>query len=636
MKSTVDTFDKMYFEPGEGEQSPLSDEEYDAVKKLSGASHVGFTDSRGRVTHDRPMLSLAKAHTVGDMNKFMNTVHNASLYAQVKLDGLAISLIYDGGVLVRAVTRGDGVRGEDMTSNVAKVDDIPKTLPADKRVEVRGEIYMHKSRLADLNKVSDKEFKNTRNAAVGILRSASDAYAGYLSFAAYECDISEGYTVNSQLYSMEIAERHGIPTVPMAQMCTGYPSVIAFYDQVSAERHELDYDIDGVVYKVNNTEIRDSLGSSSSSPNWAIAYKFEPEKLATTIESVTWQVGASGALTPVAKVTPTNINGVTITNVTLHNQLEIARKGIRLGSTVILERAGDVIPHIDKVLPGDQTTTSIVSPTSCPSCGWPVQNSNDLTIVRCTRGFKCEEQLIGLMKKFASRDAMDINGLGEGQIRTLLKAGMIDSIIDILDIPVNKDLQYSIEALPGFGDKSVAKLVYAINDAMFTTMPRVMYSLGIRHLGRSLSKDLSLMVTTIKDLRNLSIETLMGIDGVGVLTATSIIADIKSPYTQLLLQSLDDVVVFTSYATSNTGPLHGKKIVFTGALEGSSRSEAEKEAEAMGATVSKSISIKVDFVVIGSNAGQKREQAEQLEGALTILTENDWDEMCAEHAALNK
>ncbi|MSO54090.1 MAG: NAD-dependent DNA ligase LigA [Rhodospirillales bacterium] len=647
----------------------ISDAEYDTLRRRndliearfrslvradSPSKRVGAPPSAGfaTVVHSRPMLSLGNAFTEDDIREFLDRIRRflsladdapIEIEAEPKIDGLSVSLRYENGRLKLGATRGDGTTGENITVNLMQIVEIPKTLkgkvPA--VVEVRGEVYMTRQDFLALNErqaaAEDKIFANPRNAAAGSLRQLDPAITAErpLRFFAWGWGEISDTVAPTHQGVLKVLAKCGFPTDPGARLCTTLEELLAFWSGTGERRAKLAYDIDGVVYKVNRLDWQERLGQVSRSPRWAIAHKFAAERAETVLKAISIQVGRTGTLTPVAELEPVTVGGVVVTRATLHNEDEIERKDVRVGDTVIVQRAGDVIPQIVGAIDTKRPKNShpFRFPERCPECGSAAVREEGEVARRCTGGFLCPAQALERLKHFVSRDAFDIEGIGEKHIETFLAEGLISSPADIFLL---RDKAEALRGREGWGEKSVEKLFAAIESRRQIALPRVIYALGIRQVGQATARLLAKHYLTFDRWREAmaaAIEPesdahaeLDSIDGIGPSVAGDIAAFFAEPKNRKLLDALAEILTVEDFqAPKGTSAISGKTIVFTGTLEKMSRNEAKARAESLGAVVSGSVSKKTDFVVVGADAGSKAKKAKEL--GLTVLSEDDWLKM---------
>jgi DNA ligase (NAD+) len=554
---------------------------------------------------------------------------------------------------VAAATRGDGTTGENVTNNVLTLNDLPKQIEAadfPSVFEVRGEVYMSHAEFAALNeaqqKAGGKTFANPRNAAAGSLRQLDPKITASrpLRIFVYAWGEQNGLPAETQKGVIDKLGAWGFPVSPLMKLCHGAEDLITVYREIERQRADLGYDIDGVVYKVNRLDYQDRLGFVSRSPRWAIAHKFPAEKAVTVLRDIEIQVGRTGALTPVAKLEPVTVGGVVVSNATLHNEDEIARKDIRIDDRVVVQRAGDVIPQIVEVIDKDKRPADTVPfefPKICPVCGahavrevHPVSGEED-KVRRCTGGLTCPAQVHERLNHFVSRNAFDIEGLGDKQIKAFLEWGMIETPADLFTLEArDRDSLASLKNREGWGEKSAANLWAAIYARREITLDRFIYALGIRHVGETTARLLARSYGSFSQFREAmqkasdpeaeSYKELNNIDGIGSVVADAIIQFFAEEHNEQTLDALLEQVTPLDYVveTVEESPVLGKTVVFTGKLERFSRAEAKERAERLGAKVAGSVSSKTDYLVAGPGAGSKLKKAE--EAGVTVLSEDDW------------
>lgn len=667
--------DRRYYQDDE---PSISDAEYDDLRNrlntieevfpelattVSPSQRVGVAPSEkfGKVTHKVPMLSLGNVFTDEDTHDFLDKVkrflgqtdtERLEVTAEPKIDGLSIALRYEKGRLISAATRGDGAVGENVTNNVATIACIPHKIAASDFpdvLEVRGEIYMANDDFQALNArqeaQGEKVFANPRNAAAGSLRQLDPTVTASrpLKFFAYAWGDAPTLPAETQYEVVQAFGRWGFPINPLMRVCASAEEMLALYREVEERRATLGYDIDGIVYKVNSLELQQRLGFVSRSPRWAIAHKFPAQKASTILQGIEIQVGRTGALTPVAKLTPVTVGGVVVQNVTLHNEDEIARKDIRIGDWVILQRAGDVIPQILGVIPEKRLADAVpyVFPEVCPACGsHAVREINAKTgkldaVRRCTGGLTCPAQAVERLRHFVSRNAFDIEGLGEKQIEAFFAEGLVKTPADIFTLKIRDKASLTrIENRDGWGKRSAAKLFDAIDARRQIGLNRFIYALGIRHAGESTAKLLARAYGTFEAFRKAMLAAhdhtseawndLTAIDSVGEVVADSIVAFFDEQHNLNAIDALLAEIEIEPFKIADTGnsPVTGKTVVFTGSLERMTRAEAKAQAERLGAKVAGSVSKKTDYVVAGADAGSKLTNARAL--GVTVLTEDEW------------
>jgi len=620
----------------------------------SPTQRVGAAPSQGfaKVPHNVPMLSLGNAFDDEDVGEFLARIRrflnltdedDLEIVGEPKIDGLSVSLHYENGKFVRGATRGDGAEGEDITANLRTIKDIPDVLIGDapEIVEIRGEVYLPKTAFAQLNQAHEsagnKIFANPRNAAAGSLRQLDPSITAQrpLSMFAYAWGELSADVAESQWGFLETVSAWGFQINPVSRLCHDLDEVLTLYREIGEQRTGLDYDIDGVVYKVNRIDLQRRLGFVSRAPRWAIAHKFPAEQATTRLNGIDIQVGRTGSLTPVARLEPVTVGGVVVSNATLHNEDEIARKDVRVGDTVIIQRAGDVIPQVVHALldkrPGD--ATPYVFPTICPVCGSEAVRDIDEAVRRCTGGLICSAQAVERLKHFVSRNAFDIEGLGAKNISAFHADGLINGPADIFRLAEKRELLRERE---GWGEQSADKLLAAIDERRQIGLDRFIYALGIRQVGQATARLFARTYGTLEAWRTAlalaqdhngeAYQDLLNIDGIGASVAEDVLAFVHEDHNRDVLDDLDallDIAAFEQPDTDST--LAGKTIVFTGTLEKMTRSEAKARAEALGAKVSGSVSAKSDLVVAGPGAGSKGKKA--LELGIETIDEDAWIEL---------
>ncbi|WP_368575419.1 NAD-dependent DNA ligase LigA [Acinetobacter baumannii] len=592
------------------------------------------------VTHVVPMLSLGNVFNQEDLFAFARRVEErlpnqkVQYEVELKLDGLAISLWYENGVLVRGVTRGDGETGEDITQNVKTIRNLPKVLHSEKYeiprlLEVRGEVLMPKSGFEKLNAdqeaKGEKTFANPRNAAAGSLRQLDPniAAARPLAFYAYgiaQCEPNHGLTTMHD--SLQWLTELGFQIAERQYLCNSIQEVQQRYEQIQQERPNLQVEIDGMVVKVDDLKQQQQLGFLSREPRWATAYKFPAQAALTTVEQVDWQVGRTGTLTPVARLNPVFVGGVTVSNVTLHNIGEIHRLDVRVGDTVSVYRTGDVIPKVEKVWPEFRPAEAEVVhlPESCPVCASPVVMPEGEALARCSGGLYCAAQRIEAIRHFVSRKAMDIEGLGDRWVESLLRLDLLKDVADIYHLHEHRETLLGIEKM---GEKSVQNLIDAIEASKKTTLARFIYALGIRGVGETTARMLANTFQTLEALKAANVEALKKTPDVGDITAEWIADFFLAPHNIEVLDRLIAAGIHWDVPTAPTRqPLNGESWVLTGTLEQMTRDQATQMLQALGARVSGSVSSKTKCVVAGEKAGSKLEKAAKL--GIPVMNETDF------------
>lgn len=651
--------DELYYQK---DMPEITDAEYDALrqayKELKHAhphlapmndpeSTVGSVASSKfkKVAHLKPMLSLDNAFSTEDIFAFDERVHrflnmapaeNIQYVAELKIDGLSAAVRYKNGRLVLAATRGNGVEGEDVTENVKTISDIPHFIPfsADE-VEIRGEIYLEKEAFFQLNaqrlKHEEAVFANPRNAAAGSLRQLDSKITAQrpLRFFAYDLVSPQVFTTHEDV--LNNLASWGFVVNPDRAVCENIESAESFYKDIILNRAQLAYDIDGLVYKVNNLALQKRLGYVARAPRFAIAHKFAAEQAITQLKAITVQVGRTGVLTPVAELEPVNVGGVLVSRATLHNEDEVNRKRLSVGDSVRIQRAGDVIPQVVESLTLKAQFQPYVLPMVCPVCGFDAVRIPGEAARRCSGGFKCEAQVLGRLRHFVSKQGFNIEGLGEKNIAFLYETKRIQTPVDVFSLPQRNSISNTpLQAEEGWGALSVDNLFNAINAAKKITCSRFLYALGIPQVGEVTAKLLSVTfggwpeVWRVVSDTQLCAQTLESIDGVGPAMANEIANFFASPVQRAWLLPL---LEFLDIVSDNVAPLEnsafvGKTIVFTGALQQQSRAEAKALAERLGFHVVSSVSAKTNYVVVGEDPGSKAKKAQEL--GLTILTESEW------------
>lgn len=624
----------------------ISDAEYDALfRELqdleaqfpdlvtldSPTQRVGAPPLDGfeSVMHAVPMLSLGNAFSRDELSEFDKRVRDrlerldqsVTYVAEPKLDGLAISLRYENGVFVQGATRGDGQQGENVTENLRTIDMIPLRLRGKNPppvFEARGEVFMSHEAFKSLNEVMEAAgkpaFVNPRNAAAGSLRQLDSRKTAQrrLSINLYGLGDVEGVdTPPNQMAALKLLAKFGFPVNQEIRRCDGIDECFEYYQDIEKRRPTLGYEIDGVVFKVNNLNEQRELGFISRAPRWAIAQKFPAEEALTTIEGVEFQVGRTGALTPVARLAPVFVGGVTVSNATLHNMDEIARKDIMIGDTVVVRRAGDVIPEVARVVLDKRTDASIriELPETCPVCDSAVLHTDTEVKARCTGGLRCAAQRREAIKHFASRRAMDVDGLGDKLVEQLVDAGLIESVADLYTLS-----EEAVQSLPRMGQKSAANLIAAINTSKKTTLARFIFALGIRDIGESGGALLASRFGSMEAVIAADEEALIGIDDIGPIAAASVQAFFANPENLAVVEALlkAGIEFPETQSVEVDTVLDGKTYVLTGSLSVFTRDQAKQKLQQLGAKVSGSVSKKTTAVFAGDSPGSKVTKAESL------------------------
>jgi len=588
-----------------------------------------------QITHAIPMLSLDNVFNEDELNAFdqrvrdwLNTSDSQVYAAEPKLDGLAISLRYEQGILVQAATRGDGAVGEDVTANVRTIPTVPLKLIGDdipEVVEVRGEIIMPKAGFEALNikqlEEGKKPFVNPRNAAAGSLRQLDSKITATRPLAIYCYGLGEIVGIDkpaTHSESMAMIEKWGCQISPELELLEGVDGCLDYIEQLGERRNSLSYDIDGVVLKVDDIKLQQRLGFVSRAPRWAIAHKFPAQEEMTIVEDIEIQVGRTGALTPVARLKPVFVGGVTVSNATLHNQDEIDRKDVRVGDTVIVRRAGDVIPEVVQIVKSKRpnNTVQFTIPSLCPICDSEVERIEGEAIARCSGGLYCPAQRKEAIKHFASRKAMDVDGLGDKLVEQLVDEGFINDPADLFQLTTEQ-----LSSLERMGEKSAINLVNALEASKQTKFARFLFSLGIREAGEATTRSLASHFLTLDALNAADEDALIEIEDVGPIVAHHIVTFFHQQHNQQVIQRLLDAGITwpKEQKVAEDSLLSGKTVVLTGTLEQMSRSEAKEKLLALGAKVAGSVSAKTDYIVAGRDAGSKLTKAEKL--GITVMDE---------------
>ncbi|MEF1290968.1 NAD-dependent DNA ligase LigA [Vibrio sp. M260118] len=604
-------------------------------QRVGGAPLDGF----GSVTHEIPMLSLDNAFDDGELESFHKRMGDRIPGAtfdvfccEPKLDGLAVSLLYENGVLVQAATRGDGATGENITENVRTIKAIPLKLQGEgwpARIEVRGEVFMPKAGFDKLNELAlkkgEKVFVNPRNAAAGSLRQLDSRITATrpLSFYAYSVGVVEGAQLSGSHYQRFLQlKAWGLPMCPETKRVNSLEEVKAYYQDILERRGALAYEIDGVVIKVDDIALQEQLGFVARAPRWAIAYKFPAQEEITVLNDVEFQVGRTGAITPVAKLEPVFVGGVTVSNATLHNADEIERLGVMVGDTVVIRRAGDVIPQIVSVVSDRRPDSAreIVFPDACPVCKSQVERVEGEAVARCSGGLVCQAQRKEALKHFVSRKALDVDGLGEKVIEQLVDREMVETPADLFKLSAG-----IITVLDRMGPKSAQNVVDALNKSKDTTLARFLYSLGIREVGEATAANLASHYKTLDAVMAASHESLIEVQDIGGIVASHITAFFAQEKNQAVIEQLIEQGVnwpaIEEKDADAPQPLAGKTVVLTGSLSKLTRSQAKEALQELGAKVTGSVSKKTDILFAGENAGSKLAKAQEL--GVEIRTEDE-------------
>ena len=630
----------------------------EAEPENSAANTVGATPDTafGKHTHLVPMLSLDNVFGREEFESFISRASrflgleqkdstSLRLIGEPKIDGLSISLTYEHGKFIRGTTRGDGTEGEDVTANLRTLRDLPLELPAPypDLIEIRGEVFLSKHDFLALNTAQEQAgkrlFANPRNAAAGSLRQLDPSITAQrpLSLFAYAQGFCSQKTTRSHWAYLQQLRAWGFSVNPLCRQIDGAAHAEAFFEDISRERADLAYDIDGVVYKIDDLSLQERLGFAGRAPRWAIAWKFPAEQATTRLNTIEIQVGRTGALTPVAHLEPVNVGGVLVTRATLHNEDEINRKDVREGDLVFVQRAGDVIPQVLGLAPQGSNATErgqpFQFPDHCPACGALAVRPEGEAVRRCTGGLTCPAQAVERLIHFVSRLAFDIEGLGDRSIREFYDAGLIRTPTDIFRLKAHAP---ALEQRDGWGEQSVRNLLQAIEDRRTISLSRFIYALGIRRIGESNARLLARHYGSYTNwLCQMEAATVIGSDarlelgsitGIGNAIATDVVAFVAEPHNQTTLAELSAELHITEESAASGGPLAGKTVVFTGSLLTMTRPEAKATAERMGGKVSDSVSKKTDLVVLGEKAGSKAKKAAELN--IQTMDEAEWNAFC--------
>ena len=696
LKAEIEKHDIAYHQ---NDDPTISDSEYDKLKLtlldyqklypqffLDKDHKVGAKslDIFNKIKHSKQMLSLANGFKSEDIADFIEKIerflaidntakkpdyvpdlfaqnhnHKLDFFSETKIDGLSFSARFENGQLIYCATRGDGVEGEDVTANVKMIKNFPhqlKTSNPPKFIEIRGEIYMGKKDFLELNKSqeakNEKIFANPRNASAGSLRQLDPQITAQrnLSYFAYSLgDYSADFLCQAQDELHKILRNYGFLTEPHSKLCHNLADLLQHYQRIVDERFNFDYDLDGMVYKVNNFKLQERLGYIARSPRYAIAHKFPSLKAKTQINDIIIQIGRTGALTPVALLQPINIGGVVVSRATLHNQDEIKRKDIRIGDVVLIQRAGDVIPQVLEVDVAKRSGHEKIFnfPTNCPVCNSLIIKNQEDVVLRCSGGLSCEAQMLETLKHFVSKDAFDIAGLGKKQIENFFHEGRIRNFADIFTLQSRQqNAADSLVEKEGWGAKSVENLFFAIEQKRQIDLDKFIYAIGIRHVGETTAKTLAQHFHSLenfinffnkyKEYSNAQLAENIGeykefasIDGIGTKIATSILEffrDLRNY--KLVIELIPHLQVKNAEIKMQLSPLAGKTVVFTGGLEQMSRAEAKKTAEDLGMKVLGAVSSKTDYVVAGLDSGSKLKKAQELK--INILNEAQWLEIISQ------
>ena len=668
LAAEIERHDRLYYRQDAPE---ISDADYDALRRRNAQLEAWYpelvrpdspslrvgappVEAFAKVEHSVPMLSLDNAMEDADVVEFLARVRRflglpaeqpPDIVAEPKIDGLSCALRYEDGVLTRGATRGDGTVGEDVTGNVRTIRDIPQRLHGDAPplLEVRGEVYMERPDFAALNAAREAEgeplFMNPRNAAAGALRQLDSSITARrrLRFFAYAWGEARPAIEGSYSDFLARLRELGLPTNPLVERCRSAEEMIDYHRRIGEMRADLPYEIDGVVYKVDSIELERRLGFVGRAPRWAVAHKFPAQQAQTRLRDIVIQVGRTGALTPVAMLEPVVVGGVTVSRATLHNQDYIAQKDIRIGDTVVIQRAGDVIPQVVEVVtaarPADAAPYAF--PEICPECGSQAVRPPGEAVRRCTGGLVCPAQLVERLRHLVSREALDIDGLGRKQVPQLIEAGLLGAPADLYRLVRDEAALARLAELDGWGEKKVARLVQAVEARRRIPLQRFVYALGIRFVGEVNARLLARHYGSFDAWKAAMARMAEGdgeakaeldnVDGVGDALVEALSEFFAEPHNVAAMEELAaqlDEIEMAAAPVASASPFAGKTVVFTGTLERMTRAEAKARAEALGAKVAGSVSRSTDFVVAGAEAGSKLKTAQQL--GVAVLSEDEW------------
>lgn len=635
-------FDKLLAELKELEEKYPEYREENSPTEVVGATSLKETKFQ-KVTHKKPMLSLSNSYNEGDIADFIERIkkllpeeQEINYALELKLDGLSLSIQYENGKLVRAVTRGDGAVGEDVTENILEISSIPRELKEKVSIEIRGEVVLPLSKFEELNRKrlenGEEVFANPRNAAAGTLRQLDSSIIRERGLDAYFYFLvdAQNYGVKTHSESIEYLSKLGIKTTGVCEVLKSSSELIERIEYWGAKREELDYETDGMVIKVNNIELWDILGNTTKSPRWAIAFKFPAKQVTTKILGVTWQVGRTGKVTPVAELEEVELSGSKVKRASLHNYQEIERKDIRVGDSVFIEKAAEIIPQVVKSVKElrDGSEIIITEPTNCPICNTVLEREEGQVDIKCPN-MACPGKVEGELIYFVSRDAMNIAGFGSKLVENMLRLGFIKNIVDIYEL---KNHREELEKLDKMGKKSVDNLLNAIETSKTREYSKVLCALGIPFVGKTSAKLLAEASENIDNLMNMSIEELMEIEGVGDKMAQAIYEFFRDEERKKLIEGLkihgltfaqekkeelpEDEKVFT-----------GKTFLFTGTLKNFTRNEIKEEIEKLGGKNLSAVSKNLDYLIVGEKAGSKLKKAQEI-GSIKIITEDEFIEIC--------
>lgn len=636
---TDEEYDKLRLELEELERS-IGDVDVNSPTQIVGGM---VSEKFRKVKHIRPMLSLSNIFEHNEVDAFvekvsrflnMQSVDSLGFTCEPKIDGLSFSAIYENGELVVAATRGDGVFGEDVTRNILTISEFPQVVNYKAPFEIRGEIYIDKKDFIILNEKRKQSgetlFANPRNAAAGSLRQLDPEVTASRPLKYY---VWGGFIDDcpSQMDMLIAFKRLGFCVNEEIKLVNSISQLREYYESFVLKRSDLSYDVDGIVYKLDKVELQQRLGNINRAPRWAVAYKFPAQRALTKVENITIQVGRTGALTPVAMLKPISIGGVIVQRATLHNEEDIERKDVRIGDMVEVQRAGDVIPQVVSVCKEQRVTEleKFVMPKTCPICGSPAIKEESDAVRRCSGGLKCEAQAVERIKHFVTRDAMNIDGLGEKQIEELFEKGMLHDISDVFGLELELQEKFSeVTSWQGWGSVSVRNIINSLQNARHVAFDKFVYSLGIRHVGEATAR---IIMKNFQDIRSLirtcrdqgGVLALQNIDGIGEKTAKHLAMFFSDEYNiNVIVKLLSQLEIVENTTIVENDIISGKTIVFTGTLSSMSRSEAKRLATAYGANIASSVSTSTDIVIAGESAGSKLRQAENL--GIRIISEEEW------------
>lgn len=624
-------YDQLFRELEELEKKHPEMDDPDSVTKRVG---FGVLDEFKKITHEKPMLSLGDVFSYDELrewsSKITNVYKDVEYCVEYKIDGLAMSLVYEDGLFKQAVTRGDGITGEDVTMNVHTVHSVPMSIPYRQRYEIRGEIYMPKSSFMRVNRErianGEEEFANPRNAAAGSIRQLDSRICASRGLDGFWYHVPDDVNSDTHYGSLEYARKLGFRVNDATVLFNNIEDVIEHIDKTEKIRHDLPYEIDGMVIKVNSYALQRELGFTSRIPKWAIAYKFPAEEVRTVVEDIFITVGRTGKCTPNARLRPVKVAGTTVGFATLHNEDNIKDKDIRINDTVIIRKAGDIIPEVIRSIKENRDGSQVryVFPDTCPVCGGKLYRFEDEAAHYCVNS-ECKARLVYSIAHFTERNAMNIDGLGEKRVEAFLNAGLLNSFEDIYKLHNRKD---DILQLEKFGEKSFNNLIEAIENSKKNSLERLINGLGIRQVGEKASKVLAAYYGNMDALMHASFEDLSAIRDVGPVTAEYIRDFFSEPDNVEMLQQLKLFGVNMNYidnSISSDSVFNGKTVVLTGTLEKYSRNEATELLENLGAHVSGSVSSKTDYVIYGTEAGSKLDKARQLN--VTTISEEEFEKL---------